>query len=56
MKPYEVVYGQQPLLVISYLPSTSKVEEMDSFLHSHDFTLASPKENLTTFQNHMKKQ
>jgi len=25
MTPYEVVYGQQPLSFISYLPGTSKV-------------------------------
>jgi hypothetical protein len=32
MTPYEMVYGQQPPTVTSYLPGTSKVQDIDKLL------------------------
>ena len=46
MTTHEIVYGQQTPLVISYLPSASKVQVVDNFLQSRDFTLATLKDNL----------
>jgi len=54
MTPYEAVYGQQPLSVISYLPGTSKVQEVDRLLQSCATTLATLKDNLAMAQNSMK--
>jgi hypothetical protein len=56
MAPYEVFYGQQPPLVSSYLPSTSKVQEVESLHHNCQLTLAFLKANLAMDQNRMKKQ
>lgn len=33
MTPYEVFYGQQPALVVYYLPGTSKFQAVETFLH-----------------------
>jgi len=32
MTPFEAVYGQKPLPILSYLPSTSKVQAVDQTL------------------------
>ena len=56
MNPYEVVYGQQPPSVTSYLPSTSKAQEVESLLHNQQLTLASLKSNLAMAQSHMKQK
>ena len=46
MTHYEVVYGQQPPSMVSYLPSTSKVNAVDSFLQNREATLVTLKGNL----------
>lgn len=56
MSPYEVVYGQQPPSMISYLPGTSKVNFKDNFLQNREATLATLKENLEMDQNCTKQQ
>jgi hypothetical protein len=56
MMPYEVVYVQQLPLVVSYLPGTSKVQEMKTLLHNCQLTLATLKDNLAMTQNRMKQQ
>jgi hypothetical protein len=54
--PSEVVYGQNPLSVTSYLPDTSKVQTMDHTLHTRDVILCILKDNLVMAQNRMKQQ
>ena len=39
MKPYEPFYGQQTPFVVSYLPSTSKLNVVDSLLQNQEATL-----------------
>jgi hypothetical protein len=56
MTPYEVVYGQRPPTVITYLPGTSKVQSIDTMLQGHTTTLAALKDNLHMAQNSMKQQ
>lgn len=56
MSSYEVVYGKHPPLVTSYLPWTSKVQEVDTLLQIHVRTLVALKTNLEMAQNHMKWQ
>jgi hypothetical protein len=56
MTPYETMYGQQPSIVTSYLPSTSKVQAIDNLLQGGAATLADLKDNLHMAQNHMKQQ
>ena len=56
MTHYEVAYGQQPPLVVSYNPGTSKVNVMDSFLQNWEATLATLKENMEMTQNCMKQE
>lgn len=45
MTPYEVSYGQQQPLVVSYIPSTSKVHAMDNMLDNLESILHILKEN-----------
>ena len=56
MTPYEVVYGQKPLLVASYVPRTSKVDVVDRTLHTKEANICTLKENLVMAQNRMKQQ
>ena len=56
MTPYEIVYGQKPPSIIYYIPSTSKVQEVDTLLQNRQLTLATLKDNLAMAQNHIKKQ
>ena len=56
MTPYEAVYGQQPPSLVYYLPSTSKVNVMDSLLQNRESTLTTLKKNLAMAQNRMKQQ
>jgi hypothetical protein len=56
MTPYEVVYGQKPLSVTSYLLGTSKVHVVDNTLHTREAILHTLKDNLVMAQNRMKQQ
>jgi hypothetical protein len=56
MTPYEVVYGQRPPIVITYLPDTSKVQSIDTMLQGHTTTLATLKDILHMAPNRMKQQ
>jgi hypothetical protein len=54
--PFEVVYGQKPPLVLSYLPGASKVQAADLTLIAREAILHTLKENLVMAQNPMKQQ
>jgi hypothetical protein len=56
MTPFEAVYGQNPPLVLSYMPSVSKVQEVDKKLTIREAILHTLKDNLMLAQNHMKQQ
>jgi hypothetical protein len=56
MTPFEAVYGQKPPSVLSYLPSTSKVQAVDQTLTVRADILCTLKENLVMAQNRMKQQ
>jgi hypothetical protein len=56
MTPFEVVYGQKPPSVLSYLLGTSKVQAVDQTLTVREDILCTLKENLFMAQNHMKQQ
>jgi hypothetical protein len=56
MTPFEAVYGQNPLSVLSYMPGVSKVQEVEKNLTVQEAILHSLKENLVMAQNHMKQQ
>jgi hypothetical protein len=53
---YEVVCGQTPPTVTTYLPGTSKVQSIDTMLQGKTTTLVDLKDNLHMAQNHMKQQ
>jgi hypothetical protein len=53
---FEVVYGQKPPSVLSYLPGASKVQAIDLTLTTREAILRTLKENLVMAQNHMKQQ
>lgn len=40
MTHYEAIYGQQPSSIVSYIPSTSKVNVVDSFIQNRESTPA----------------
>jgi hypothetical protein len=46
MTPFEVVYGQNPPLVLSYFPGVSKVQAVDQMLTVREAILRTLKENL----------
>jgi hypothetical protein len=54
MTPFEVVYGQKPPSVFSYLPGSSKVQAVDLTLIDQEAILRTLKENLVMAQNCMK--
>jgi len=56
MTPFEVVYGKNPPLFLSYLPDVSKVQVVDQTLTVREAILHTLKENLFMAQNHMKQQ
>jgi hypothetical protein len=56
MTPYETMYGQQPPRLTSYIPTTSKVQDIKNLLQGMEVTLVDLKENLHMAQNRMKKQ
>jgi hypothetical protein len=56
MTPFEVVYGQKPPPVLSYLPGTSKVQAIDQTLIVQEDILRTLKENLVMEHNRLKQQ
>jgi hypothetical protein len=54
MTPFEAVYGQNPLFVLSYLPGVSKIQEVEKNIKVRKAILHTLKENLVMAQNHMK--
>jgi hypothetical protein len=56
MTPFEVVYGQKPPLVLSYLLGASKVQVVDQTLTVREAILHTLKKNFFMAQNHMKQQ
>jgi hypothetical protein len=56
MTPFEVVYGQKPPSVLSYLPGVSKVQAVDQTLTIREAILCTLKDNLVMAQNRMKQQ
>jgi hypothetical protein len=46
MTSFEVVYGQNPPLVLSYFPGVSKVQTVDQMLIFQEAILHTLKENL----------
>jgi hypothetical protein len=56
MTPCESIYGQNPLLVQSYVPRTSKVHGIDKTLHTRKNIICILMENLFMAQNQMKQQ
>ena len=56
MTPYEVVYGEKPLPIISYVPGTSKVDAVDNTLHNRESIIHSLMDNLAMDQNQMKQK
>jgi hypothetical protein len=56
MTPFEAVYGQNPLLFLSYMTRVSKVQEVETYLTVQEDILRSLKDNLAMAQNHMNQQ
>jgi hypothetical protein len=56
MIPFEVLYGQNPPSILSYLLGISNVQEVDKTHTSQDDILFTLKDNLVMDQNKMKKQ
>jgi hypothetical protein len=56
MTPFEVVYGENPPSVLSYMPGVSNAQEVDQTLIVHEAILPTLKENLVMAQNCMKQQ
>jgi hypothetical protein len=56
MTPFEVVYGQNPPSVRSYLLGISKVQVVDQMLTIREAILRTLKENLVMAHNRMKQQ
>jgi hypothetical protein len=54
MTPYEIVYGKKPMLVASYVPTTSKFHALDKTLHTGEAITHILKDNLIMVQNQMK--
>jgi hypothetical protein len=53
MTPFEQIYGQNPQLVLPYMPSISKIHKVDRNLTTHMTILHTLKDNLVMAQNHM---
>ena len=56
MTPFEVVYGQNPSSVLSYIPGVSKVQEVEKNLTVCEAIICALKDNLVMAQNCMKKK
>ena len=56
MTPYEVVYGQEPPILLPYTPNCSPVQEVDMVLRNHDRILHNLQENIHMERNRMKQQ
>jgi hypothetical protein len=56
MNPFQVVYGQNPPSILSYLPGVSKVQAVDKMITVQEAILCTLKENLVMAHNHMKQQ
>jgi hypothetical protein len=56
MTPFEVVYGQKPPSVLSYLLGALKVQAVDLTLTSREDIIRTLKENLVMAHNLMKQQ
>ena len=56
MTPFEAVYGQKPLFVLSYMSGVSKVHAFNQNLTVLKAIIRSLEENLVMAQNHMKQQ
>jgi hypothetical protein len=56
MTPFELVYGQKPPSVLSYLSGALKVQAVDLTLTAREAILHTLKENLVMAQNRMKQQ
>lgn len=54
--PYEIVYGQAPLLHLPYLPQDSQVEVVDRSFVARERMLDRLKENLLVAVNQMKQR
>ncbi|KAK8918580.1 hypothetical protein KSP39_PZI021790 [Platanthera zijinensis] len=54
MTPYEVVYGQEPVLHIPYLEGATRVGEVDRSLAARERVIGILKHNLAQAQNRMK--
>jgi len=54
--PFEVVYGVPPPSLLTYVPSTSKVQAVDEHLRDRDYILCELRRNLLLAQNRMKCQ
>jgi hypothetical protein len=56
MTPFEAVYGQNPSLVLSYIPGVLKVQGVEKNLTVREAMLCTLKEIFSMAQNHMKQQ
>jgi hypothetical protein len=56
MSPFEAVYGVSPPSMLSYIPGTAKVQDVDDMLRSRDDILRDLRKNLVAAQVRMKCQ
>ena len=56
MTPFEAVYGQPPPTITKYVPSSSKVDQVDKELMDRNKIIQPLKDNLTAAQARMKQQ
>ena len=56
MTPFEVIDGQNPPFVLSYMSSVSKVQMVDQTLTVREAIICTLKENLVMDHNRMKQQ
>ena len=56
MTPYEAFYGQAPLVLLPYTPSSSPVQAVDAVLRNRDEVLRILRENIHMARNRMKQQ
>lgn len=56
ISPFEVVYGQPPPTLLSYIPGTTKVQAVDDLLCNRDKILSDLCQNLTIARDRMKSQ
>jgi hypothetical protein len=56
MTPFEVVYGQKPSSILSYMPIVWKVREVEKNIIVRENILLTLKENLVMDHNQMKQR